>query len=82
MTKKMTTKFFWNSTLPTVNSALKGSGFAVMPTANGVMCLVAEEDENLNCPPLLARFRCSQLASVSTVLTFAKLAMGKIKAHL
>lgn len=48
-----------------------------MPTCNGVMCLIDEEQAHLNCPNILVRFKCSQLADVHTVLYQARLAIDK-----
>ena len=73
-----TTGFFWSKTLPRVNKVLANEGFAVMPTCNGVMCLIDSEDTELNCPPLITRFNCSQLASFETVLALAKLAIASL----
>lgn len=73
-----TTRFFWTSTIRKVNKELAKQGFAVMPTCNGVMCLIDEEQAHLNIPEILVRFNCSQLADVHTVLYHARLAMERL----
>lgn len=72
-----TTRFFWTNTIKKVNKVLAKQGFAVKPTCNGVMCLIDEEQAHLNCPNILVRFKCSQLADVHTVLYQARLAIDK-----
>ena len=73
-----TTRYFWTTTIRKVNEVLAKQGFTVMPTCNGVMCLIDEEQAHLGCPEILARFKCSQLADVHTILFHAKLAINRL----